>query len=89
MEKGKKRVIPLPDAVRLALSIVKLFTFTWLESMWSIGDNRHTCVLTPGKRIAGDVQSMKLNMMLTGSRWNSSSDYYLTRSNHVGNTLWK
>lgn len=57
--------------------------------MGSIGDNRHACVFTPGKRIAGDVQSMKLNVMLTASRWNSSSDYYVTRSNHVGNGLYR
>lgn len=33
--KGKKGVILLPTVVKLAISIVKLFTFTWLQSMWS------------------------------------------------------
>jgi len=56
--------------------------------MWSIRDNRHACVFTAGRCIAGDVLSMKLNMMLTASRWNSSSDY-MTRSNHVRNALYR
>lgn len=57
--------------------------------MWSIGDNRHASVFTPDTTIAGDVQNMTLNMRLTASRWNSSSDYYMTRSNHVGNALYR
>lgn len=52
-------------------------------------DKRHARALAPGKRIAGDVQSIKLNMTLTASRWNSSSDYYMTRNNHVGNALYR
>lgn len=49
----------------------------------------HAYVFTPGKHISGDVQSMKLMMTSTASRWNRSSDYYMTRSNHVGNVLYK
>lgn len=66
--------------VVVKLAIVKLFCLTWR------GMRRHACVFTPGNWITGDVPSMKLNMTLTSSRW-SSSDYYMTRNNHVGNVL--
>lgn len=52
-------------------------------------DKIHARALAPDKHIAGDVQSIKQNMTLTASRWNSSSDYYMTKCNHVGNTLYR
>jgi len=46
------------------------------------------CVFTPGNWIAGDVPSMKLNVTLSSSRC-SSSVYFMTRRNHVGNALYR
>lgn len=75
--------------VKLVISRIRCLTFTWVGSVWLTGDNRHSCGFIPGKWIAGDVQCMKWNMTLTAARWNSSSNYYVVRSNHIRNVLYR